>query len=100
MQEIERQYNEVKDKPFSPGTPKPGRGMGDTWLPKASLDQGSQIASLSRYEQESESNTVVINNQSSPMPAMPSSGGTEIIQMGGVSSSELLKSLMLQRLNA
>jgi murein DD-endopeptidase MepM/ murein hydrolase activator NlpD len=100
MQEIERQYNEVKDKPFSPGTPKPGRGMGDTWLPKASLDQGSQIASLSRYEQESESNTVLINNQSSPMPAMPSSGGTEIIQMGGVSSSELLKSLMLQRLNA
>jgi hypothetical protein len=100
MQEIERQYNEVKDKPFSPGTPKPGRGMGDTWMPQASIDRGNQIASLSRYEQESESNTVLINNQSPSMPAMPSSGGTEIIQMGGASSSELLKSLMLQRLNA
>lgn len=31
MKQIEAEYNKVKDKPYSPGTPKPGRGMGDTW---------------------------------------------------------------------
>lgn len=31
MIELEKEYNKVKDKPFSPGRPKPGRGMGDTW---------------------------------------------------------------------
>lgn len=31
MLQLEKEYNKVKDKPFSPGTPKPGRGMGDTW---------------------------------------------------------------------
>jgi hypothetical protein len=31
IQQLEREYQKVKDKPFSPGTPKPGRGMGDTW---------------------------------------------------------------------
>lgn len=31
IKQIEAEYNKVKDKPFSPGTPKPGRGMGDTW---------------------------------------------------------------------
>lgn len=31
MKQIEAEYNKVKNKPYSPGTPKPGRGMGDTW---------------------------------------------------------------------
>jgi len=31
MKQIEAEYNKVKDKPFNPGTPKSGRGMGDTW---------------------------------------------------------------------
>ena len=31
MIQLERDYNKIKDKPFNPGTPKPGRGMGDTW---------------------------------------------------------------------
>lgn len=31
MLQLEKEYNKVKDKPFSPGTPKPGRGMADTW---------------------------------------------------------------------
>ena len=100
MQQLEKDYQQNKNKPFNPGTPKPGRGMGDRWFPQASVDQGSQIASLSRYEQESETNMVLVNNQSPSMPSMPSSGGTEFIQMGGTSSSELLKNLMLQRLNA
>jgi hypothetical protein len=100
MQQLNKEYNKVKDKPFNPGTSRPTRGMGDTWLPQASVDRGSQIASLSRYDEESESNVVLFNNQSSPMPSMPSPGGTEIIQMGGTNSAELLKNLMLQRLNA
>jgi hypothetical protein len=100
MKQIEADYQRTKDKPFNPGTPKPGRGMGDRWFPQASTNQDSQIASLSRYEQESGSNVVLINNQSPAMTPTPSSGGTEIIQMGGTSSSELLKNLMLQRLNA
>ncbi len=98
MQEIERQYNEVKDKPYNPGTPKPGRGMGDTWMPQASVDHGSEIASLSRSQQESGSNVVLINNQSSPMPSISSPGRTEIIQLGEDNSSETLRNLMLQRL--
>lgn len=31
MKELDRLYKETKDKPFKPGTPKPGRGMGDVW---------------------------------------------------------------------
>lgn len=31
MIQLEREFNKVKDKPYNPGTPKPGRGMGDTW---------------------------------------------------------------------
>jgi hypothetical protein len=31
MRDIQKEYDKVKDKPFKPGTPKPGRGMGDTW---------------------------------------------------------------------
>jgi hypothetical protein len=100
MKILEQDYQKNKNKPLNPGTPKPGRGMGDVWNPLASADRGSQIASLSRYEQESETNMVLVNNQSPSMPSMPSSGGTEFIQMSGSSSSELLKSLMLQRLNA
>jgi murein DD-endopeptidase MepM/ murein hydrolase activator NlpD len=100
MKILEQDYQKNKNKPLNPGTPKPGRGMGDVWNPLASADRGSQIASLSRYEQESETNMVLVNNQSSPTTAMPSSGGIEFIQMSGSSSSELLKNLMLQRLNA
>ena len=98
MKILEQDYQKNKNKPLNPGTPKPGRGMGDVWNPLASVDRGSEIASLSRYDEESESNVVLFNNQSSPMPSMPSPGGTEIIQMGGTNSAELLKNLMLQRL--
>ena len=31
MKQLEREYNKTKGKPLSPGTPKPGRGMGDVW---------------------------------------------------------------------
>ena len=31
MKQIEAEYNKTKGKPLSPGTPKPGRGMGDVW---------------------------------------------------------------------
>jgi len=39
IQQLEREYQKVKDKPFSPGTPKPGRGMGDTWEGPISEEQ-------------------------------------------------------------
>jgi murein DD-endopeptidase MepM/ murein hydrolase activator NlpD len=98
MKIIEQDYQKNKNKPLNPGTPKPGRGMGDVWNPLASADRGSEIASLSGYEQESEGNVVLINNQSPPISPMPSMGGGEIIQFGGNSSSDILKNLMLQRL--
>lgn len=31
MRDLEKMYKQDKDKPFKPGTPKPGRGLGDTW---------------------------------------------------------------------
>lgn len=33
LKDIEREYNKTKGQPLNPGTPKPGRGMGDTWNP-------------------------------------------------------------------
>jgi murein DD-endopeptidase MepM/ murein hydrolase activator NlpD len=62
--------------------------------------KSTEIASLSNYNEDTQNNVMVVNNQSSPTTAMPSSGGIEFIQMSGSSSSELLKNLMLQRLNA
>jgi hypothetical protein len=98
MKKIDDDYNKSRGKPLNPGIPNSGRGMGDRWFPQASTDRGSEIASLSGYEQESGSNVVLINNQSSQISSMPSPRGVEIIQMGGDSSSEILKNLMLQRL--
>jgi len=31
MKQLEREYNKTKDQPLRPGTPKPGRGLGDVW---------------------------------------------------------------------
>ena len=31
MKQLEREYNKTKGQPLRPGTPKPGRGLGDVW---------------------------------------------------------------------
>jgi len=42
MREIDKLYKEVKNKPYRPGDPKPGRGMGDIW-PRAQLEQEKKV---------------------------------------------------------
>lgn len=33
LKDIQKEYDKTKGQPLNPGTPKPGRGMGDTWNP-------------------------------------------------------------------
>ena len=44
FREIDKLYKEVKNKPYRPGDPKPGRGMGDIW-PRVQKEQDGKFES-------------------------------------------------------
>lgn len=57
-----------------------------------------EIANLSRYDEESQNNTLLINNQSSPTLPAPTKSEDNIVIMKTDNSTEVIKNLMLQRL--
>ena len=57
-----------------------------------------EIANLSRYDEESQNNTLLINNQSSPTLPAPTKFEDNIVIMKTNNSTEVIKNLMLQRL--
>jgi hypothetical protein len=66
MKELDRLYKETKDKPFKPGTPKPGRGLGDVWegpLPGASAPAPVDVR-VARASQQSDKQRERLTQQS------------------------------------
>jgi len=66
MKELDRLYKETKDKPFKPGTPKPGRGLGDVWegpLPGASAPASVDVR-VARAAQQSDEQKQKLAQQS------------------------------------